>query len=229
MKQTLTLVATLAVGFFAASHVSAEPVLLNGSFESPALPPGTSIDGGGDDWTFNSQHPPMIQANGVGNNSGETTPYGSQYLSMVGIEAQAQPISDAQTIADFEAGVTYVLGVDFAGFGSTPLPTTLTISVSGVFNGSQTYTAPNGGPYPNGTIPFTSAVFFFTPLTSGSATIKLTNSSFYSAIAVDNVSLYGNASIPEPTSIATLLLGAGILGLVAVRRRLDVTRARITD
>lgn len=218
MKRTsLTIAATLALGFLAAGYASAEPVLLNGSFESPTVPPGSVTPGGGDNWTPSPPDGAFIFSNGNGNGD---TPYGTQFLGL-GFTGGTLFPSDAQTVAGFEAGVNYVLGVDFADAVGGPDPT-LTITLSGVFNGSQTYTAPVGGPYGAGTIPFTSAVFFFTVPTSGAITITLTNSSLDSSIAVDNVGLYGNASIPEPASIATLLLGAGLLGGLALRRRARV-------
>jgi hypothetical protein len=218
MKRTpLTIAVTLALGFLAAGYASAEPVLLNGSFESPVVPPGSVTPGGGTNWTPSDPSGVFLISNG--NGIGDT-PYGVQFLGLNGQSAGNMFESDSQTIANFEAGVTYVLGVDFADALGGPDPI-LQISLSGAFNGSQTYTAPIAGPYGSGTIPFTSAVFFFTPSTSGSITVTLTNLGINSAIAVDNVGLYGNANIPEPASIATLLLGAGLLGGLALRRRLQ--------
>lgn len=214
-KSSITLMAGLALGFFAAGAY-AEPVLLNGSFESPTVPAGSITPGGGDDWTPSDSSGVFIISNG--NGIGDT-PYGSQFLGFNGQSAGNMFESDAQTIAGFEAGITYVIGVDFADALGGPDPI-LQISVSGAFNGSQSYTAPVAGPYGAAQIPFTSAVFLFTATSSGSATITLTNLGISSAIAVDNVSLYGNApQVPEPSSFAALLLGAGVLGGVAFARR----------
>ncbi|HEX3818288.1 MAG TPA: PEP-CTERM sorting domain-containing protein [Chthoniobacterales bacterium] len=214
-KTSLTLMAGLALGLFAAG-ANAEPVLLNGSFENPVVSPGSVTPGGGDNWTPSDSTGVFLISNG--NGIGDT-PYGVQFLGLNGESAASMFESDSQTIAGFEAGVTYVLGVDFADAlgGDDPM---LTITLSGAFNGSQLYTAPVGGPYGADQIPFTSAVFLFTASASGSETITLTNSSIDSAIAIDNVSLYGNApSVPEPTSFAALLLGAALLGGVALARR----------
>lgn len=214
-KTTLTIAAALALGFLTVGYASAEPVLLNGSFESPTVPAGSVTPGGGDNWTPSDASGVFLISNG--NGIGDT-PYGTQFLGLNGQSAGNMFESDSQTVANFEAGVSYVLGVDFADAlgGNDPI---LQISLSGAFNGSQTYIAPVGGPYGSGTIPFTSAVFFFTPSTSGSITITLTNLGINSAIGVDNVSLYGNASVPEPASMATLLLGGALLGGLALRRR----------
>jgi len=214
-KTSLTLMAGLALGLFAAGAY-AEPVLLNGSFENPVVAAGSVTPGGGDSWTPSDASGVFLISNG--NGIGDT-PYGVQFLGLNGQSAANMFESDAQTIAGFEAGVTYVLGVDFADALGGPDPI-LSISLSGAFNGSQSYLAPIAGPYGAGQIPFTSAVFFFTPTTSGSATITLTNLGINSAIAIDNVSLYGNVPpIPEPTSFAALLLGAALLGGVALARR----------
>ena len=213
MKHTsLAFVVTLAVGFIAASYASADPVLLNGSFESPTVPAGSITPGGGDNWTPSDASGVFIisNGNGIGN-----TPDGIQFLGLNAFSAASMFESDSQTIANFEAGVTYVFSVDFADALGGPDPM-LMITLSGVFNGSQTYNAPVGGPYGSGTFPFTSVMFSFTPLTSGSETITLTNASIDSAIAVDNASLQ---VVPEPSTYAALLLGAGILSVIALRRR----------
>ena len=159
---SLTFVVTLALGLIAASYASADPVLLNGSFESPTVPAGSVTPGGGDNWTPSDMSGVFIisNGNGIGN-----TPDGIQFLGLNAFSAASMFESDSQTIANFEAGVTYVLSVDFADALGGPDPM-LMITLSGVFNGSQTYTAPVGGPYGTGTFPFTSAMFSFTPLTS---------------------------------------------------------------
>ncbi len=219
MKRTLlAITATLALGFLTAGFVSAEPVLLNGSFESPTVPAGSVTPGGGDFWTPSDAAGVFVISNG--NGIGDT-PYGTQFLGLNGFNADGMFHSDSQIIAGFQAGMTYVLGVDFADGLGGPDPI-LTITLSGAFNGSQSYTAPIAGPYGAGTIPFTSAVFIFTMPTSGAVTITLMNSGIDSAILIDNVGLYGNVSIPEPASIATFLLGAGLLGGLALRRRARV-------
>lgn len=212
-KTSITLMASLALGLFAAGAY-AEPVLLNGSFENPVVAAGSVTPGGGDNWTPSDATGVFLISNG--NGIGDT-PYGVQFLGLNGQSAANMFESDAQTIAGFEAGMTYVLALDFADALGGPDPI-LSITLSGAFNGSQTYTAPIAGPYGAGQIPFTSAVFIFTAANSGSATITLTNLGINSAIAVDNVGLYSN--VPEPSSFAALLLGAGLLGgLVLVRRR----------
>ncbi len=143
MKHTsLTFVVTLALGLIAASYASADPVLLNGSFESPTVPAGSVTPGGGDNWTPSDMSGVFIisNGNGIGN-----TPDGIQFLGLNAFSAASMFESDSQTIANFEAGVTYVFSVDFADALGGPDPM-LMITLSGVFNGSQTYNAPVGGP-----------------------------------------------------------------------------------
>lgn len=207
---SLAPLAVLALGCLTSGGASAAPVLLNGSFESPAV---TSVAvGGGDDWT--STGDAFIVPNSAG--YGET-PYGTQFLALNGIADT--PSSDVQTITGFTAGTTYFLGLDFADLlnGS---PCELTVTLAGAFNYSQTFSAPVGGSYGSTTtIPFQSASIFFTPLTSGSVTVTLSNPG-PGTIAVDNIGLYSNISlpVPEPTSLGAVLLGMGAVAARALRR-----------
>ena len=207
---SLAPVAVLALGCLTSGGASAAPILLNGSFESPAVTSLTA--GGGDDWT--STGDAFIVPNSAG--YGET-PYGTQFLALNGI-ADTQS-SDAQTITGFTAGTTYFLGLDFADLLDSN-PSELTVTLAGAFNYSQTFSAPVGGNYSSTTtIPFQSASIFFTPLTSGSVTVTLSNPS-PGATAVDNVGLYSNISlpVPEPTSLTAVLLGMGAAVTLALRR-----------
>lgn len=185
-----------------------------GSFELPALPPGSITIGGGDNWTPSDASGVVIISNG--NGFGNTS-FGTQYL---GLDPSS---SDAQTIAGFDAGVTYSFSVDFADALGGPDPM-LTIILAGVFNGSQTFTAPVGGPYGSGDIPFTSATFSFTALTSGSETITLTDASLYGAIAIDNVVLNVPQNVPD-TGSTLALLGLSLGGVLVGARRWKLASA----
>ena len=203
-----------------ASRAQAQVTLLDGGFELPALAANSFVAGGGTSWTPTGND--FVISNDY--NSYGDTPYGTQYLDL-----NQGGAADSQTVTGFVAGQTYVLGANFAEIlpSVTPL---FTLSVSGAAVSSSTFTgAVSTGPYGTGTFPFQSAVIVFTALTSGSATITLTNSSTlpltgnFPAIAVDNVSLYGGLSstptVPEPGTTGAILLGAGALAVVAVRRR----------
>jgi hypothetical protein len=192
-------VIVLVVGRLSCGVASGAPVLANGGFESPAVASFTA--GGGDDWTSTGDAYLVPNSAGYGE-----TPYGAQFLSLNGYADT--PTSDAQTVTGFTAGTTYFLGVDFADLLDSD-PSELTITLSGAFDYSQTFSAPVDGNYGSATIPFQSASVFFTPLTSGSITITLSNPS-PGAIAIDNVGLYSNVSppVPEPTTVSVMLLGA---------------------
>ena len=216
---TILAVSALASLAFGASRAQAQVTLLDGGFELPALAANSFVAGGGTSWT--SSGTAYVISNDYG--SYGNTPYGSQYLDL-----NTAGDSDSQTVAGFIAGTTYVLGADFADIPGAANPK-LTLSVSGAATASTTFNGAVGGFYGTGTIPFQSAVILFTALTSGSATITLTNSSgasgnaYFPAIAVDNVALYGGVPatpvVPEPTTTAAVLLGAGGLVMVAFRRR----------
>ena len=144
------------------------------------------------------------------------TPYGTQYLGMT------LGTTDVQVVNGFVAGQTYVLGADFYHLVGAAA-TTFTLSVSGAATGTGTFTASGSGAVGTGTIPFQSAVILFVATTSGPATVTLSDTTAAgNRVAVDNVSLYGFAqtpTIPEPTTTAAVLLGAGGLAMVALRRR----------
>lgn len=195
----------------------AAALLLNGSFEGPVLTANNFVAGGGDNWTAAG---PTGQVFVISNNYGSygVTPYGSQYLDL-----NRDGTSDSQTVTGFVAGQTYTFSASFAEIQASTTPL-LTLSVSGAAVGSTTFTGTASGPYGAAAYPFQSAVLVFTAQTSGSATLTLTNSStaatgamFFPAIAVDNVALA--TVVPEPATSAALLVGAGVLAGLMVRRR----------
>ena len=187
-----------AITLSAAYRASAAPVvLLDGSFESPAIA-GGSIAGGGDGWTPSTSNGVYIIANGTGLGN---TPYGTQYLGL------NPGTSDSQTIAGFTAGTTYTLQAKYGDLanGTTPM---LAITLSGVVVSTQTFLAPTGGLYGNANIPFSTASLSFTPATSGAITIALMDLSPNGTIGVDNVTL-----VPEPSSLWMMAAGVAMLGV----------------
>ena len=211
--QTILVVVILIATFSLPCRSQGAALLLNGSFEGPALAANSYVAGGGTSWT--SSGTAYVISNDYG--SYGNTPYGSQYLDL-----NTAGDSDAQTITGFVAGQSYVLGAYFADLPGAANPQ-LTLSVAGAATGSSVTTGTVGGFYGTGTIAFQSATLVFTAVASGSATITLTNSSgasgnaYYPAIAVDNLTLSG---VPEPTTCAAGIFGAVGLGIVALRRRL---------
>ena len=198
----------LAAVVFSTGRAHAQVTLLNGSFEAPAVT-ATTLSGG-TSWT--SAGLTFVVPNSM--DFGET-PYGTQYLGLT------TGSSDTQTVAGFQAGQIYVVGFDFADYetgGGTP---TLTVTLSGVYNFAESFTAPTAAYSGTSTIPFTSEVIIFAAPLAGSETLTLADTGTTS-IPVDNVGLYGNAvvTVPEPASITAALLGLGALvGAVRYRSR----------
>ena len=210
-----------------AAPAFAEPVLVNGGFEAPAFEPGTINFGqAGDGWVKSFMGAvQIINGNAPDPNGGTlgTTPFGAQYLGL-GARSNGFIARDSQTVDGFVAGQTYALSAYFADALSGPDPT-LDLSVfapggpgvDDVVIAEQTYTAPVGGSYGDGVIPFVQATLLFTPDISGALGLSLTNASGFTAgtaISVDNVTL---TSVPEPATAGLALLGAGLL--TARRRR----------
>ena len=217
-------VSALSIFAFSATSAHAQVTLLDGGFELPALAASSFVAGGGTSWTPTAND--FVISNDY--NSYGNTPYGTQYLDL-----NQGGAADSQAVTGFVAGQTYVLGANFAEILPSTVTPQFTLSVSGAAVSSSTFTgAVSTGPYGTGMFPFQSAVIVFTALTSGSATITLTNSSSlpvtgnFPALAVDNVSLYGGLasvpSVPEPGTTVAMLLGAGALAAMATRRRLSV-------
>jgi hypothetical protein len=198
---------------FRSAH--AVPTLLNGSFEAPAIPPGTALFGDGGTFWFGRDV--NIFANNHANIG--LTPYGNQYLSM----NPGPGGTDQQLVAGFLAGETYLLDVFFADLGghfnpSSTLSITLTGAATGVSVFNNVLTFPVGG-YGSNNIPFELAQMRFTAIADGSVNFLLSDIGGGN-LAVDNVTLN---RVPDTNSSA-LLLGLGLLGVVFVRRALGWQR-----
>jgi len=187
----------------------ATPVVLNGSFESPVIPPNSVIAGGGDFWTGNNGS--FIVSNNFQNRG--TTPFGNQYLGLNGSTTSG---TDQQNVPGFLAGHNYVFDLFFADSRGGPNPT-LSVTLSGAATGVFSFTAPVTGPDGNNPIPFQLAEVSFTPSTNGSVNFLLSNIGG-DALAIDNVSV---RQAPDVGSSA-LLFGLGLLGLVGVKRTLAI-------
>jgi hypothetical protein len=160
-------VALALIALAAAPSIYAVPVVLNGSFESPAIPPDSVAGGGGDFWTGNNGA--FIVSNNFDNRG--TTPFGNQYL---GLNGSTTTGTDQQTVAGFLGGNNYLFDLFFADSRGGPNPT-LTVTLSGAATGVFTFTAPVSGPNGNNPIPFQLAEVPFTASANGSVNFLLSN------------------------------------------------------
>ena len=203
MKNFRLPLSILAAVLVAAGSAFADPVVLNGSFESPDVV-GGSIANGGTFWTPSGSGVFMFDnVSGFGQ-----TPFGSQYLAL------NPGRSDSQTISGFQLGTVYTFSAYFADLINSTDPA-LTVTLSGVISLSQTFTAPVSRVSGTAAIPFRQVTFTLPALTvSGALTLTLTNASTNGTIAVDNVSI-----VPEPSSVLAAFVGLGVVGCAFVKRR----------
>ena len=199
-----------------ASHAN---LLTNGSFESGAFvdqgsntmslnPGSTAITG----WTVVTDTTAWI---------GPTNPFslaandGDFFLDLTNYQLGAPFAGVSQTIAT-TPGATYSLSFDLGGSTRWGLPDGLTASAAGA---SKTFTTPSTGTlndWYHETMTFVA--------TGSSTTITLQGASGFNYIGLDNVSVeLGSVSaVPSPGTWA--LLGAGLIGLIAVRGRVSTRR-----
>lgn len=192
-----------SLGLF--SSAAQAQILLNGGFEQPTPTP---VSGAGTAWTLSGTASIVPNGGAFGN-----TPFDSQFLNF------SSGATISQTITGFIAGNTYVLGADYADLAGGPAPQ-LTLSISGAATSSQSFNGLVQGPA-IGTIQFQSGFILFTAASTGSATITLANSGS-SALALDNVALFGNiVTVPEPSTWALMLAGLGFLAVWRSRRSIS--------
>jgi hypothetical protein len=180
-----------------AATAIADPVIVNGSFESPAYgAPGIYSGVSGDNWTPSFLAPIAIVNGNVKDNSGKlygATPFGTQYLGMDVRSPGGQIARNSQVIPGFVQGQRYVFtlyAADSDG-GPTPQLSVLLTDTTGATLFEKAYDLPVGGPYKK-VIGFQKISIPFTSPLTGPITLSLTNTSTPpngGSISIDNVSV----------------------------------------
>lgn len=200
----------LATGVFTAFVSGQAQTLINGSFENPATTP--TYAGAGDGWTTTGSA-------SVTSTTGSTrkTPYGTQYLELIGFVSPntgAAPATASQVIGSgFVIGNTYRLTLA-AVSGNSLRSATFGISVTGGATASTSVTlAPLNTTSPD-TYAFANYGLDFTVTSNAPVTFTLTDSNNATGSIIDNVNLN---LVPEPSTWITTL--AGLAGLGRIWRR----------
>ncbi|MGB8436433.1 MAG: DUF642 domain-containing protein [Burkholderiales bacterium] len=218
MKSGTTLQVLLLTAALAGATSAQANLLTNASFEL-----GTFVNQGNDTmslaadstvitgWTVITDTTAWI---GAANPFGLSASDGSFFLDLTNYQANAPFAGMSQTIAT-TPGATYSLSFDLGSSSQWGLPDSITASAAGT---SQTFVSPT-----NGVDVWTNASMQFVA-SSATTTVLLQGASGINYIGLDNVDVEfvsgpgsGSGSVPEPTTLA--LLGLGLAGLAASRRR----------
>ena len=222
LQSSLARLSALAIALFASAGAFADPTIVNGSFESQTLADGTRYTGLIDGWIKTFHGPVALVSGQIYDNNDlpyGVTPFGSNY---VGLDQRSSGFIGgvSQTISGFVAGQTYALTLYVADSdgGVAPQLDILFSNNSGTTYLDRKFDVAVGGPY-GYVIGFTQVVTMFTATVSGDTTLSLYNSSTgfnAGSISLDNISI---AAVPEPTTLASMLAGLGLLGAGMARRR----------
>ena len=229
---SFSLAALLAAGLLstATCGFAAVPSIVNGSFEDPVEATNslteittTGIPGWTGDSIGGATHEYLINGN-IQDLQGRyygITPYGQQYLGLNAVAHNSFRSIESQSVTGLTLGQAYELTVDIANLDGATDPNISIVASdgtdgSGTVLGTEIVEAPVGiGPYGTGYIDFVPETLDFTAA-SGSVTFSIGNQSKTGTMGIDNVSL---AVVPEPTTVATALLGMGTLAGILFRRR----------
>ncbi len=204
----------LAASLLAIAPVSAATIL-NPSFESPNVAPLFSVVVP-TNWT-------SVTASNVAifdNASGYLGTNGSQFLDLTGT-ADTYGVGVRQNSITVVPGTPYKLNFDVGAFryaGSDLGTAAVALTISGGHTYSGNFLNSQTRPISNGIVWQTMA-YNFTPTTS-SISLQFVGANVSSSsrfgIAFDNVTL---TPVPEPAGVGTLLVGLGMFGFAARRRR----------
>ena len=220
----------LAIGLTACPSRSHAQSIVNGSFEDPAEVTNslteitaTGIPGWTGDSIGGATHEYIINGN-IQDLQGRyygITPLGQQYLGLNAVYHNSFRSIESQSVTGLTIGQAYGLTVYIADLDGALDPNISIVasdgtSGSGTVLGTEIVEAPVGtGPYGTGYIDFVPEILDFTAASS-SVTFSIGNQSKTGTMGIDNVSL---AAVPEPTTVATALLGAAALAGSLFRRR----------
>jgi hypothetical protein len=214
MKSRTALQALLLTAGLSATMSAQANLLTNGSFESGgfvnqandtmSLLSGSTVITG---WTVVTDTTAWI---GPTNPFSLTASNGSFFLDLTNYQFGAPFAGMSQTIAT-TPGATYSLSFDLGSSFQWGLPDSLTASAGGT---SHTFLSPSTGfnIWTHETMTFVA--------TSATTTVLLQGASGFNLIGLDNADVELVSSpggVPEPATAA--LVGLGLIGLVAVRRR----------
>ncbi len=180
----------------------------------------TGIPGWTGDSIAGSTHEYIINGNieDLSGNDYGNPEFGAQDLGLNAVYRNSFHSIETQVISGFTAGQTYAVTFYIANLDGATDPkinaSASEDSGSGTLLNSVTFTAPVEGPYGSGTIDFVPETMNFTAL-DGTVSFSFNNESKTGVMGLDNFSV---AAVPEPTTLALMLGGRGVVG-AAVRLR----------
>ena len=186
---------TLAVAGLLASSLAQAAPIFNDDFDANglglnAVPTGWSVSGGTVDIIGSPSFYDLIPGSG-------------RYIDLDGSTGSAGLLSTSFSLA---AGTTYLAEFDLAGNFRNSDAESVTVNF-----GTASLTA--SLPIETG---WTAYALYFTPSASGSYSLSFQNAGGDNVgMLLDNVSI---AAVPEPGTLAMLLSGFGMIGLIARRR-----------